>query len=208
MRFPSQARSRVAELILMAVLAATGSLPAFAVEVHRFDIPEEEAAAAIRDFGVQAHVQILAAGEAVNGKKLHAVTGELSTEEGINALLSGSGLTHQYVGDRSIALLAASPGTVASAQAQIDGQAGATSKEGKKESSGEFRVAQVDQGQTSSTSTVEKQDEQASKKKPVQVEEVVVTGTHLHGSPPESSPRTASTRPRRQRSYRMHTRPT
>ena len=90
MRFSSQARSRVAELLLIAVLAASGSLPVFAVEVHRFDIPELEAAAAIREFAVQAHVQILVAGEAVNGKKLHAVTGELSTEQGINALLSGN----------------------------------------------------------------------------------------------------------------------
>lgn len=180
MWFSSQTRSRVGELILMAVLATSGSLPAFAVEVHRFDIPEEGAAAAIRDFGVQAHVQILVAGEAVNGKKLHAVAGELSTEDGINALLNGSGLTHQYVGDRSIAVLAASPGTAASTQAQLEGSVGTnTSDEERKKSSPDaFRVAQVDQGKTASDVSVEKKEKEKNKKTEV-LEEVVVTGSRI-----------------------------
>jgi len=95
-------------------------------------------------------------------------------------LLSGSGLTHRYIGDRSIALLAASPGTAASTQPQVAGTGGAdNAQEGKGNSSGSFRVAQVDQGQSSSPSTVEKKDEQASTKKPVQLEEVVVTGSRI-----------------------------
>src|SRR5207244_8859385 len=79
---------------------------------------------------------------------------------------------------------------LASTQAQLQGQGGATSpdKEGKKTSSSEFRVAQVDQGQTSSSSTVEKEDEQPSKNKPIQLEEVVVVGTHIRGVAPDSSP--------------------
>jgi iron complex outermembrane receptor protein len=183
----SKARSRVGELILMALLAASGALPAFAVEVHHFDIPEEGAAAAIRDFGEQAHVQILVAAEAVNGKKLHAVTGELSTEDGLNALLSGSGLTHRYVGDHSIALLAQA--TQASTQSQVDGPGGADpgTQEGKKDSSGNFLLAQATPGQPSGPVAVETSDEQAAadkKKKAEQLQEVVVTGTHIAGEAP------------------------
>ena len=186
----SKARSRVGELILMALLAASGALPAFAVEVHHFDIPEEGAAAAIRDFGEQAHVQILVAAEAVNGKKLHAVIGELSTEDGLNALLSGSGLTHQYVGDHSIALLAAQARDAgASTQAQLAGTGGADTgpQEGKKDPSGNFLLAQVDQGQTSGPATVEKEDEEAAekkKKKAEDLQQVIVTGTHIAGEAP------------------------
>jgi iron complex outermembrane receptor protein len=147
MLFLSPARARVGELVLMALLAASGALPAFAIEVHHFDIAEEDAAAAIRDFGEQAHVQILVAAEAVKGKKLHAVTGELSTEDGLTALLSGSGLTHRYVGDHSIALLAQA--TQASTRSQVDGPGGADpgTQEGKKDSSGNFLLAQATPGQ-------------------------------------------------------------
>jgi|HubBroStandDraft_4_1064222.scaffolds.fasta_scaffold03475_3 iron complex outermembrane receptor protein len=181
MLFPPPARSRVGELILMALLSASGALPAFAIEVHPFDIPEEEAAAAIRDFGEQAHVQILVAGEAVKGKKLHAVTGEFSTEDGLNTLLSGSGLTHRYVGDHSIALLAAqASGSASSTQVQLAGTGSADpgTQEGKNDSSAGFLLVQVDQGQTSSPSTGEAQQGQAAEMKP-QLEEVVVTGSRI-----------------------------
>jgi iron complex outermembrane receptor protein len=57
---------------------------------------------------------------------------------------------------------------------------GQATKEGKKDSSDGFRVAQVDQGQTSSPSTVEKLDEKSSeKKKGEQLQEVVVTGSRI-----------------------------
>ena len=177
MSHPSHARSRVAELLILALLAASGALPAFALEVHRFDIPEGDAAVAIRDFGEQAHVQILVAGEAVKGKTLHAVTGNLSTEDGLNALLSGSGLTHQYVGDHSIALRAAQArGAEASTQSQVAGAGGADStQEGKSNSSQDFRVAQVDQ--TPAGAQVGESD--ASSKKKETLEEIVVTGSRI-----------------------------
>jgi len=181
MLFLPSARSRVGDLILMALLAASGAPPAFAIEMHHFDVPEEEAAAAIRDFGEQAHVQILVAAEAVKGKKLHSVTGTLSTEQGLNTLLSGSGLTHRYVGDHSIALLAAqASGAASSTQAKLGGTGGADPgpQEGKGDSSGNFLLAQVDQGQTTAPSTVENQPEQTSKKKSA-LEEVIVTGSRL-----------------------------
>jgi hypothetical protein len=169
---------KVIELVLMAVLGATGALPAFASEVHQFAIPEEEAAAAIRDFGTQAHVQILVAGEAVSGKKLHAVTGELSTEDGLKTLLSGSGLTHQYVGDHSVAVMPAQlprPGSSTQAR-EVSGGTDSADKEGKKSFFDRFRLAQVDQGKAASNKSVGTQDEeQASQRKPVQLEEVLVT---------------------------------
>lgn len=141
----SRVPARVIEFLVAATLAASGALPAFAAEIHRFDIPAEEAPAAIRDFGSQAHVQILVAGERVKDKQLHAVSGELSTDQGLKVLLADSGLTPQYVSDRSIALVPES-----------ETSAG-----------------------TPDTVTTEKQAEQASGKKYVQLEEVVVTGSRL-----------------------------
>ena len=91
---------------LIAALAVAGPLPAFASETHQFNVPVEDATAAIRDFAAQAHVQILVAGENVKEKHLHPVSGELSTDQGLRVLLADSGLSPRYVGDRSIALVA------------------------------------------------------------------------------------------------------
>src|ERR1700730_5572148 len=100
-------RSQLIDILLTAALAVAGPIPAFAAETHQFDVPDEAAPAAIRDFASQAHVQILVAGENVKEKHLHAVSGELSTDQGLRILLADSGLIPQYVGDRSIALVTA-----------------------------------------------------------------------------------------------------
>ena len=192
MRFRSGTSARVLELILTAVLAAAGSLPAWAVEVHHFDIPEEAASAAIHDFGEQAHVQIMVAGDAVRGKKLRAVAGDLSTEDALNKLLSGSGLTHKYVGDTAIALMPMSQetqgGATGSAQPDANGRGG-------RAPAGSFFLAQADQGQAQVDqgavgSQVPSSDEQSSEKKKKNkdegLSEIVVTGTYLHNVEPLS----------------------
>ena len=104
MNLCTKVRSHVIEVILAAALATSG-LPAFAAETHQFDIPAEAAPAAIRDFATQANVQILTAGDNVKDKQLHAVSGVLSTDQGLHVLLADSGLSPQYVGDHSIALV-------------------------------------------------------------------------------------------------------
>src|SRR5690242_6919835 len=108
MSLGAKVRSPVIETLIAAGLAVSSG-PAFATETHRFDIPVQDAPSAIRDFASQAQVQILVAGENVKEKRLHAVSGELSTEQGLQELLDGSGLTPQYVGERSIALVSATP---------------------------------------------------------------------------------------------------
>jgi iron complex outermembrane receptor protein len=105
MGFGVKGRSHVIDILLIATLAVAGPVPAFATETHQFNVPAEAAPAAIRDFAQQAHVQILVAGENVKEKHLHAVSGELSTDQGLRILLADSGLSPQYVGDRSIALV-------------------------------------------------------------------------------------------------------
>jgi outer membrane receptor protein involved in Fe transport len=168
-------RSRVIDVLLIATLAVAGAIPAFATETHYFDVPAEDAPTAIRDFASQAHVQILVAGENVKEKHLHAVSGEFSTEQGLRLLLTDSGLSPQYIGDRSIALV-----TAAGSNATPQGNA----KEGKKSSSEEFRVAQVDQ--VSSGPQVEQRS--ADSKSKSQLEEIVVTGSHIRGVTDSASP--------------------
>ena len=79
-------RWHVIDILLTAALAVAGPIPAFATETHQFNVPEEDAPGAIRDFASQAHVQILVAGENVKEKHLHAVSGKLSTDQGLQIL--------------------------------------------------------------------------------------------------------------------------
>src|SRR5882757_814202 len=104
MSFGARARLPVIELLIGAAVALA-QVPAFATETHQFDIPVQAAPSAIRVFASQARVQILVAGENVKDKHLHAVSGEFSTEQGLRLLLADSGLTPQFVGERSIALV-------------------------------------------------------------------------------------------------------
>src|SRR6185312_10110321 len=98
---------------VLSVLFATALIwatpaPAFASELHRFDIPEQMAPEAIDAFASQANVQILVAGEKVKDKPLAALSGEYTIQEGLSRLLADSGLAVRYVGERSIALVATS----------------------------------------------------------------------------------------------------
>jgi iron complex outermembrane recepter protein len=98
-------RSPMYGVLLTAVLAAANPPPAFAQEAHSFRIAATNSTQAIQDFGAQSGIQILASAEQLEGKKLHEVSGTLSTDEGLKTLLEGTGLTHRYVGERTVALV-------------------------------------------------------------------------------------------------------
>jgi iron complex outermembrane recepter protein len=90
---------------LIALLALGEPQPAVAQEVHVFNVQASDPATAIRAFGAQADIQILASADDLKGKKLNAVSGSVSTEEGLNSLLAGTGLAHHYVSDRAVTLV-------------------------------------------------------------------------------------------------------
>jgi len=108
--------------------------------------------------------------------RTRGAVGEYTADEALTQILSGTGLTYRYLDEKTVTIV-----PVASTKTQVEGQGGSTSsdQEGKKSSSEGFRLAQVDQGQPSSPTTVEKPEEQTSKRKPIQLEEVVVTGSRI-----------------------------
>lgn len=143
----NQSRSHMIAIAVSLFIAGASSLPAFAIETHHFDVQVDRPADAIRAFAAQADVHILAAGDNLKGKQLRAVTGELTTDDGLKLLLADSGLVAQYMGNRSIALVPPAPATAASA-AERD----TISAENEAEETGEawrpFRLAQADASAT------------------------------------------------------------
>ncbi|PZQ46176.1 MAG: TonB-dependent receptor, partial [Phenylobacterium zucineum] len=72
-----------------ALLAASG----VHAQVRKFDVREQSAATGIPQFGKQAELQILAPQSAVAGKRVNAVRGAYTVEEGLARLLRGADLT-------------------------------------------------------------------------------------------------------------------
>lgn len=167
----AEKRSRVLEALILAAWVSGGALPASAGEIHDFNVPAEAAPAAIRDFASQAKVEILVAGENVEHRRLHAVTGEHSTAQGLRILLADSGLTAQYVGERAIALVV--PADRSNRRAVTGSALAQAAKEGKRNSSSRFRLARAAGGSPASAFAVTANSPAGESVAPL--EEVVVT---------------------------------
>jgi hypothetical protein len=92
-------------IICISQSAAATHLPAAALELHAFEVDWHDPSTALRAFGAQAHIQVLASADDLKGKEFNAVNGEVSTEDGLNKLLAGTGLDHRYVSERTVAFL-------------------------------------------------------------------------------------------------------
>lgn len=96
-----------------ALFASTGivclmAMPAAgqaATQTHPFAIPAQLAETAIGLLGHQADVQIIASHRATRSVRTNEVRGELTVEDALNRLLSGTGLTARQTGPRTYAVV-------------------------------------------------------------------------------------------------------
>jgi len=100
--------------VLAAAACITAAAEPVANEVHSWNIPAEDASAALRDFGVQSGVAISAEQKDLPGKRLNAVTGSLTVDSALRQLVAGTGLKYVYdASGRAVTLTAATPARVA-----------------------------------------------------------------------------------------------
>jgi len=163
---------------LALILISFASTPARAVDLTQqvnFSIPPQRLSTALLEFSHQAKVQVIV-GPEVGERRTDGVSGTHSIGDALIRLLGGSSLIYRVINDTSITI-----GTAAVLDAQPGGKVGTppgTTYNGAAESR-DHALARVDQGQTSSPSSVAKQGQQATGKKSVQLEEVIVTGSRL-----------------------------
>lgn len=177
-------RPQVLGILLTAAMAVSNGLPAYAQEVHDFQITATDAKRAVHDFGAQAGLQILAAGDNLSGKRFNPISGQLSTEEGLRLMLAGTGLTHRYVGERAIALVNEQAHEVENTSDPSEVRHTSTSAHDG------FRFTRVSEANVSSelggkSQTKLNERVQAAR---VELEEVVVTGSHIRGAREVASP--------------------
>jgi hypothetical protein len=110
-------RSHLMTFLALAAAQALLALPAFAQEVHHFDVQGTNVPAAVHTLGEQSGVQIFASADALAGKHLNPVIGDMTTDAAFQKVLEGTGLSAKYVGDRAVALV--STGNSGDATTQI-----------------------------------------------------------------------------------------
>lgn len=176
---------KMSAILITAVLAALAQLPAVATERHQFNIGRKDAAAAIHDFGMQTGLQIVADSGPLRGKQFNAVLGEQTTEDALRLMLEGTGLTHRYVGEHSVALMPEELGTPADSTGDARARSDASSSDTTSAPAASFRsrlrLAQANSSSpTGEEGLAEAQSASAGKPKleevQVSVPEILVTG--------------------------------
>jgi iron complex outermembrane recepter protein len=142
---------------------------------YNLDIPAQNLNDALQTFALASQHKLIYSSDLVDGKKSPALKGNYTTEQALKRLLAGTNLQYE-VTSSGLVMIRAPDASIAHDAKESNPP---PDKEGKKSSSAGFRVAQVDQGQTSGPATVEKQEKTTAKKKPIQLEEVVVTGSRI-----------------------------
>jgi iron complex outermembrane receptor protein len=156
------------------VLVFSGLIAAplvFAETTYSFNLPEQALADSLRAIGQQTEMNILFEPEAVKNARSPALKGQYTVDEAIRLVLVGTKLEAQHTAASNVVIKVKSSRSTSNVIDRVN------QENSKKDSSQDFRLAQVDQG-AAGPSAVETESERASTKKPV-LEEIVVTGSHL-----------------------------
>ena len=181
----------VATAISLCVVGISAASDAEAAIRKPINIPAQGLGSALQALAKDRGFQVVYLTDAVDPLRTQGAVGEFTPEEALKKLLHGTGLTYRYLDEKTVTIFPVSASssqeesggasTQAPAKATKEQLAAADPGQGKDRRSfwDRFRLAQVDQGQTQGDASVEKQDEQASKKKRVVLEEVIVTGSRI-----------------------------
>jgi iron complex outermembrane receptor protein len=171
LKFKSLTRSHCLSSGLLA-LWCLGALTANAATAT-FEIEPQDLSGALKAFAVQSHREIFFAPELARGRKSQGLKGQFDDLQALNILLKGTGLNFSVTASNAILVRdparknESSPGAATSSSSDNAN----SGKEGKNESSQEFRMAQVDQ----SAAGPQIVNNQKSEKKEEGLSEIVVT---------------------------------
>jgi iron complex outermembrane receptor protein len=125
------------------------------------NIPAEELGSALQTLAKDYDFQVLYRTEIVSNLRTQGAIGEFTPDDALKKLLSGTGLTYKYLDEKTVTIVsrdssqaADSPRPDQSQMPSDPGNEASSKKEAGKKTSQDFRVAQVDQGGNSQTSTV------------------------------------------------------
>jgi len=164
------------------------------------NIAAQGLAPALRTLAKERDVQLVYRTELVSDHQTSGAAGALTFDEALTQLLSGTGLTYRYLDKSAITIVPIPSSSSSNLAVSAENSPLQVTGEGSevRDSQGEgkakpfwdrFRVAQVDQGASSKSSSSEGGDKNysdTSSESATKLEEVVVTGTHINRSDFES----------------------
>ena len=163
-------------LLLLLCLTASAEAGETTNEPHYdFDIPRQRAALALTEFAEQADLTLIVSHDLVEGIVANELIGRYSLDEGATILLRGTGLSPTF-SNHVVLSISADP---------ISVEEGG-SMEIKKKAGVLAAIASIFTGELSAEepdASITKDDQV-----PLEIEEIVVTGTSIRGIIPESSP--------------------
>jgi iron complex outermembrane receptor protein len=157
--------------------------PAAAAIKKETNIPAQGLGPALQTLATDREFQVLYRTEIVGDRRTTGAVGEFTLDEALTRLLSGTGLTFEYLDDKTITILPtsreATDGAIEAPRSHTKPTAasGDDAKGAQKTSFWDrFRLAQVDQGQAPNDRSVDSQsnDQKFSK---IKLEEIIVTAT-------------------------------
>jgi len=170
----------IASAICLCVVAFCQADDAKASIRKTTSIPAEELGSALQTLAKDYDFQVLYRTETVNNLRTQGAVGSMTSDEALTKVLSGTGLSYKYLDSQTVTIISAS-----AVVSQSNSEKSTQDTGGGKKSSQDFRVAQVDQA-TSKASTVEVENTEAVHEKKSDLEEIIVTGTHIRGVAPSS----------------------
>lgn len=182
---------RISVAIAVACLSMTGlsaAEEASAVARKFTNIEAQPLATALHALAKERGMQLVYRSEVVGDARTGGAVGELTLEEALTQLLSGTGLTFQYLEDQAITIV---PLSAIPSQSRSPGASSIDSSSADPTPSIGQRLHLAQSDPTEGVQHIEGQtspgeDPQSSLMKPV--DEIVVTGTYIRGVLPDSSP--------------------
>jgi iron complex outermembrane receptor protein len=165
----------------LAIVALCWTSLAYAQTTFQFDLPAQPLADALRSVGRITHVNVLFDPPRVDRLRAQALKATLTADQAFARLLAGTSLTYKFLDERTVTLSSALGDPAPQTSAQAAGSKDPlpandkADKEGKKDSSQDVRLAQVDQGAAGDQTVEEKKE----KKKEEFLQEVIVTGSRI-----------------------------
>jgi len=153
----------VVALCLCAIGMSLANESRAAMDRKHTEIPAQLLAPALRTLAKERNFQIVYPSQEVAAVRSQGATGELTTEEALTQILSGTGLTFRYLDSNTVTIVASGIARHESPAVEAERAPASSStafeddhrdKEGKRNSSDSFRLAQLDQGSSTRTGSL------------------------------------------------------
>lgn len=169
-----------------AALTTISAAPAIEAQVPtRVTLPAQPLADALRALGIQTKTNVVFNPSFVEGLQAPALNAPLNLDEALSRLLAGTGLTHQFLNERTVVLASSESKQPVSVPTSAVSDIAHRS----------FSLAQVDAARSNSALSVEGSEvradestDSAAQQRRSELDEVVVTGTQIRGVRNETSP--------------------